>query len=480
MYIYSEEEIRRADKRAEERGLSVATLMENAGRSLYEALAPRITKGQRIAILSGAGNNGGDGIVLARYLQHNGYEADLLLPLGAPKTKAAQVQLQYYRGSGYEAVDWDKQKRYDVIVDALLGIGARLPLEGIVTEAVKWANEQEALRIAIDIPTGVTANCGYVEEAFMAHRTFCLHGAKHSAFLEPSAHYYGELEILDIGLPHEATWKIWTEDDVKNSFPKRPDFSHKGTFKTGLLLAGSDDMPGSMLLAALGAMRSGIGKLVIGTTQFAASIAAARLPEATYLFNGLEKAATGYVPEGIKAAAVGPGLEDKEMVERALQHLFLRDIPLIVDAGALHKRRYPRMKAPVVLTPHPGEFSRMIDMPIWEIQQNRIELASSYAKAHKVIVVLKGRYTVIAFPDGSGVINPTGNTGLAKGGSGDTLTGMLLAFLCTTGCTKEAVANAVYIHGFCADKWKENKAEAAMLASDISGMLPYIMKEFQG
>jgi hydroxyethylthiazole kinase-like uncharacterized protein yjeF len=478
MFIYSEAEIRKADRQAEEKGLSITVLMENAGRSLYEAIRDKVSKTETIAVLSGTGNNGGDGIVLARYLQQNGYAASLLLPLGEPKTNAALEHFHYYKSCGYKAVNWDDQQQYDVIVDALLGIGTRPSLTGDVKEIVMWANKQQAKRIAVDIPTGVTADSGKVEEAFLADYTFCLHGMKYSMFSE-AARYYGKTESLNIGLPHESKWRVWTDEDVKQTFLQRSVFSHKGTFGTGILLAGSDEMPGSALLAALGAMRSGIGKLTVGTTSFVASILAARLPEATYWFDGLEKTAAGEFPDKIQAAAIGPGIADEEAVERALQYLFVKPVPLVLDAGALKNRKYPKRPAVTVLTPHPGEFSRMTGRSVKEIQENRIAYASEYACQHQVVVVLKGRHTVIAFPDGSGFVNPTGNAGLAKGGSGDTLTGILLAFLCTYLDEKAAIANAVYVHGLCADVWKKEKAEASLIASDLSDLLPHVLKRFE-
>ncbi|MCP8968627.1 NAD(P)H-hydrate dehydratase [Ectobacillus ponti] len=476
MFIYKEADIRRADQQAEQSGLSVQALMEQAGRSLYEAMVPHLTRQQRIGILCGSGNNGGDGIALARWLRQNGYEAEVLL-LGEPKTEAAASHLRYYEACGFSAAAWNREARYEVIVDAMLGIGARLPLRGRVLEAVQWANGQKALRFAVDVPSGVAADTGEATEAFQAHRTFCLHGYKPSAFLLPSSVYYGKAHALDIGLPQQGAWRMWGEADVKRTLPARPFAVHKGIFGTGLLLGGSDDMPGSVLLAAMGAMRGGIGKLVIGTTRFAAGIAAGRLPEATYWLDGLDKAAQGSLPDGIRAAAIGPGLDDPEQVERALEHLLVRNMPLVLDAGALAKRGYPRRNAPVVLTPHPGEFSRMTGLSVKELQQNRMAAASRYAVEQGVMLVLKGAYTVIALPDGTGYINPTGNAALAKGGTGDTLTGLLLAFLCTHEDAAAAVANAVYVHGACADAWTSAYAAEAMLASDLSGQLPLVLRE---
>lgn len=477
MHIYHGFEIKEIDALAETNGLDTATLMENAGRSIFEAMRERISTNQSILILAGRGNNGGDGIVLARYLKQNGYNVDLTFPLGESATDVAAKHLNYYKNCGYEIAE--RKDTYDVIVDALFGVGIRLPLPEQVTEIIEWANAQNACRIAIDLPTGVQGDCGRVESAFEADITYSLHGYKPSAFTEGSVEYYGDKQALTIGLAQSGNWKVWQKEDVKRTFPKRPPNGNKGTFGTGLLVAGCDEMPGSVMLASLGAMRAGIGKLAVATTSFVTSIMATRVPECTYVHNGLNLLATGHKLEGYKAVAIGPGLEDAEVVEKALQTLWNSELPLILDAGALQKREYPTRQAPIVVTPHPKEFSMMTGLPVEEIQQNRLQVASDFALDHNVITVLKGRNTVIAFPDGQLLVNPTGNVALAKGGTGDTLTGMLLAFLSSYDDVKAAVANAVYLHGASADYYVKNKAAATMLASDVSENLAYVMKEFE-
>lgn len=287
------------------------------------------------------------------------------------------------------------------------------------------------------------------------------------------------LSGFDIRLPREGKWRIWTDADVFGTYPTRPTNSNKGTFGTGLLLAGCDEMPGSAMLSGIGAMRTGLGKLVIATTPFVSSIICTRLPEATFLHNGLEKIAAGHLPEKIKVAAIGPGLADSTLIQNAIEYLLKLEIPLIIDASALSARSYPKRKAPIIVTPHPGEFSKMIGKSISYIQENRFELAREYALEHHIIVVLKGNNTIIAFPDDSGYINRTGNSALAKGGTGDTLTGMILAMLCTHKKVHSAVANAVFLHGKCAEIWCEHSSEDSMLASDYDRLLPRVLKQYE-
>ncbi|AZB42757.1 NAD(P)H-hydrate dehydratase [Bacillus sp. FJAT-42376] len=478
MYVYRKEEIREIDREAEEKGLSVFTLMENAGSGLYRAISKRITKQQTVCIVCGKGNNGGDGIVLGRYLLQNGYHAKLYFPFGLPEIdKPAGRHLTYLKSCGFSPVT--EELTADVWIDGLLGIGFRQPLRKEASEAISFLNRQQGTKIAIDLPSGVEADSGNTDEAFQADFTYCLHGFKPSAFSHPSKSYYGEAEVVDVGLPRSGKIKIWTENDAVRALPSFQTSAHKGTFGTGYLIAGSDEMPGSVLLAGMGALRSGIGKLTIGTTRFAAGIAAGVIPESTYELEGLQKTANGYVPEKIKAAAIGPGLEDGEVLNDAIHVLLKQDIPVVLDAGALKERSYPKRDIPPILTPHPGEFSRISGLSVQEIQSSRIDSALTYARKHRVILVLKGEQTVIAFPDGEAIVNQSGNAALAKGGSGDTLTGMLTAFLCTHRTVKEAIANAVYIHGKTADRWIEKYGERTMTASDISALLPEVIKHLE-
>ncbi|WP_018663735.1 bifunctional ADP-dependent NAD(P)H-hydrate dehydratase/NAD(P)H-hydrate epimerase [Heyndrickxia acidiproducens] len=480
MYIYTSEQIKEADQLAETLGMETFALMENAGSGLYRQLAPLLGKQDKVAILSGKGNNGGDGIVLARYLKQNGYDAELIFPLGLPKTKVAARHFSYYKACGFKESPFLRERSYDWVVDGLLGVGAKLPLREDLQAVVKWINSRKAKVVAIDVPTGVASDTGEADpNAVKAGYTFSLHGFKPSGFLYPSSFYFGKKRAIDIGLPQTGKWKVWTKQDVARTLPKRAGNVHKGTFGTGLLAAGSDNMPGSAALAAIGAIRMGIGKLSAYTTNGAKNVIAGMVPEATYMERDFSNPAQCF-QQKYAGIAIGPGLEPDEELEAFISQALELDVPVVLDAGALGNRTYPIRKAPVILTPHPGEFSRMTGIPAEKIAENRIQLASRFAKEQQVVIVLKGQYTVIAFPDGSGVINPTGNGSLAKGGSGDTLTGMLLAAVCTHEDMKAAVANTVYIHGACADAWVRENGSGTLAAHEFSQLLPKVMHEFEG
>jgi ADP-dependent NAD(P)H-hydrate dehydratase len=273
---------------------------------------------------------------------------------------------------------------------------------------------------------------------------------------------------------------FWTEENVRTTLPKREASGHKGTYGTGLLLAGSRDMPGAALLSGLGAMRSGIGKLEIGTDEEVIPYVVPVLPEATYLRNGLQKTAERSVDLAkYKAIAAGPGIEPNEETEKAIHQLMKSESPLILDAGALTERMYDERQEPVILTPHPGEFSKITGVDLKELQQNRSHHASIWSEKLGVTIVLKGNETIIAFPDGEAWTNPTGNSALAKGGTGDTLTGMMLGMLCCHKEWRHAVLNAVYLHGVCADKWSEQRSAHTMLAHELTELLPEVWKGFE-
>ncbi|MCQ6276592.1 NAD(P)H-hydrate dehydratase [Bacillus sp. V3B] len=471
MYMYTSKQIKEIDSEAEQKGMSLFALMENAGNGLYHKIASLVKRKDRLVILAGKGNNGGDGVVLARYLKNNGYNVRLVFPLGESKTKTSIEHLIYYQACGFSIDSFSKDLQADWMIDALLGVGSELPLRVDLAEITDWINHQDAQVIAIDLPTGVSSDNGESDaHAVQADYTYSVHGYKPSTFLFPASDYYGEATVVDIGVPQTSGWKIWSEIEVRNTMPRHTGNTHKGTFGTGLLVAGSDEMPGSAALSAIGALRFGTGKLAIATTKHASTIIGPLAPEATFLYN-IQASQLG---NQYSCMAIGPGLNPDEELEVFILEMLKRSIPIILDAGALSDRKYQQRSVPTVITPHPGEFSRLTGKRTIDIQKNRITLASEYAKENGVIVVLKGKYTVIAFPDGTGTINLTGNRALSKGGTGDTLTGMLLASIGTHKEVKSAIANAVYVHGICADEWVKFNGEQTLAGHDFDRLLPEI------
>lgn len=280
--------------------------------------------------------------------------------------------------------------------------------------------------------------------------------------------------------PSMETPRHWTEAHVKAALPRRGPDSHKGSYGTALLIAGTKEMPGAALLAGLGAMRSGVGKLVIATEAGTMGMIVPQLPEATYLQDGLQQIAKQQASiDTYRTAAIGPGTNPDALTEDAINVLLRSAMPLILDAGALSSRIYPDRKEPIILTPHPAEFSRITGVAVETLQENRAHHARVWANRLGVTIVLKGQKTIIAFPDGEIWANPSGNSALAKGGTGDTLTGMMLGMLCCHTDWKHAVLNAVHLHGACADEWVKHHSPHTLLAHELTELLPKVWAQFE-
>ena len=272
----------------------------------------------------------------------------------------------------------------------------------------------------------------------------------------------------------------WSGTDVSTTLPRRNPDSHKGSFGTALLIAGSAGMPGAAALAAIGAMRSGLGKLVVATAKESIPVIASFVPEATFEPDLLERQGNTPIDFSIyKAIAIGPGMIPGQPTEDTVDRLLSAGKPLVIDAGALSPRNYSTATAPVILTPHMAEFSRITGVPVEKLQHNRAEYASDWAVKMGVAIVLKGNNTIIAFPDGQSFLNPTGNSSLAKGGTGDTLTGMMLGMLCFHENWQHAVLNAVHLHGACADEWVRSRSAHTLVAHELTDLLPVVMKSFE-
>lgn len=271
----------------------------------------------------------------------------------------------------------------------------------------------------------------------------------------------------------------WSKKNVAETLPQRNADSHKGSYGTGLLVAGTPGMPGAAVLSALGAIRSGLGKLVVATARESIQTVASFVPEATFEPDFLERSAEMDDLSKYRALAIGPGMLPDRSTELAVNRLLGAGKPMVIDAGALSPRTYSDAAAPVILTPHPTEFSRITGVAVEDVQQNRTSYASQWAVAWGVTIVLKGHNTIIAFPDGKTYRNPTGNSSLAKGGTGDTLTGMILGMLCCHDNWQHAVLNAVHLHGACADEWVRTRSPHTLVAHELSDLLPVVMKTYE-
>lgn len=454
--IYTAAEIKQIDQTAIQQGMPEAVLMERAA----SAIVPRIQLDSlsTILVICGTGNNGGDGWVVARELALKGHEVSVWSPLGGSKSEAAALHASYTT-SFVQIIE--QPISTDVIIDALFGVGLSGAVTGKARDVIEWVNQQSAKVLSIDVPSGMPSDHAREFDglAVQANHTYSLHGYKRTAFLNRTAPYYGQLERIDIGLPHTSEWKVLTESDFERSLLMRDRYSHKTDYGHGMLIGGSRHLLGAPFMAGRAALRSGIGLLNLSIPREASSLIST-LPEAMYNQHSdqLEKT--------YDAIAIGPGMVEGEGMDHIWQQVTRQSCPVIVDAGALSKRRL-ETRGSLTLTPHPGEFSKLTGKSVEEIESDRFTIASEFAKEHRVHLILKGTYTLVVAPDGTGAVNTIEASALAKGGSGDVLTGILLALWARKEKPSSPNEQAVLWHALAAQSISRTIHPASVLASDV-------------
>ena len=506
--VFTAAEMRALDARAiRELGIPGPRLMDNAGTGAAALIARWLApiRGKAVVVVCGKGNNGGDGFVVARRLKARGAAVRVFLVGRRAEVRGdAADALGRWRGRVEEVEEPSGLARAlggaDVIVDALLGTGVSGAARGPVAAAIEAINRAGAGGVpvvALDLPSGLDSDRGaLLGPTVKAWRTVTFAGLKRSLLLAPAAAQPGAVEIGDIGVPAEAarrgitTWRLEIAD-VRPSFPPRDLDAHKGRFGHLLVVAGSLGKTGAAVLAGRAALRSGVGLCTIAAPASQQPIVAAQAPE--YMTEALpETAAQSLALEAkdrllelarrMDAVAIGPGLSlDPEAQE--LARVLIRELqrPMVVDADALsalagHLDLLRHAAGPRVLTPHPGEMARMLGTTIEAVQADRIEVTRTFAREHGVAIALKGAHTVIGGPDGHVAINPTGNPGMAKGGSGDVLTGIVGALLAREIEPAAALRAGCYLHGLAGDVAARERGEYAMLASDIIESLPAALR----
>jgi ADP-dependent NAD(P)H-hydrate dehydratase / NAD(P)H-hydrate epimerase len=504
MRILNTEQMREADRRTiEDLGLPSIVLMENAGRQTVAAMEAALDRlgSSRVAVLCGRGNNGGDGFVVARTLAQRGVEA-LVFLLGrvAEVQGDARTNLEVLGRLGLTVVeitneqDWElhfsEVSDCDVIVDAIVGTGFRGRLTGLLETVVADINELDAPIVAIDLPTGLSADSAELPgEAVDAAMTITLAAPKIPLIFPPADARAGDLVIADIGIPEPIIddldgpyLELLTRERMRGILPSRPAESHKGDFGRVLVVAGSLGKTGAAHLTALGALRSGAGLVTVATPRSALPIVAAmgaeymtepldETPEGTIDYAALERV----LEMKTDVIAIGPGLGQQPGTAAFVQGLLERSgVPLVLDADALNafaaepERLAGRDGLDVIITPHPGEMARLVNGTIESVQQDRLGHAREFATGHRLHVVLKGHRTIIAGPDGRSFVNLTGNAGMATGGTGDLLTGMIAAWLAQLLDAEAACKLAVYLHGAAGDLAEAQEGEVSLIASDVA------------
>ena len=507
MRVLNTRQMRDADRRTiEEIGIPSIVLMENAGRQAVAAMEAAYDDlaTSQVGVLCGRGNNGGDGFVVARTLVQRGVDVGVFL-LGSVSEISgdARINLEVLGRIGLTVVEittaqeWELHfteiSECDLVVDAILGTGFRGQLSGLLETVVADVNALGVPIVSIDLPTGVSADTHVVDgTAIEASMTVTLGAPKIPLVFPPADSHGGDLVIADIGIPYPVFeeldgeyLEILTRERMREIVPARVADSHKGDFGRVLVVAGSNGRTGAAHLSAVGALRSGAGLVTIATPRSCVPVIAAMAPE--YMTEGLDETASGTIDYGaidrvldIKAdvIAVGPGLGQAPSTSAFVHALLERaGVPLVLDADALNafvgepERLMGRDGVDVIITPHPGEMARLLNTSIEKIQSDRLKHAREFAAAHKVHVVLKGHRTVIAGPDGRTFVNLTGNAGMATGGTGDLLTGMLAAWFAQLLDAEAACKLAVYLHGTAGDLAEADEGEVALIATDIAARL---------
>ena len=507
MRVLNTRQMREADRRTiDEIGIPSIVLMENAGRQAVAAMEAAFDdlSTSHVAVICGRGNNGGDGFVVARTLLQRGIDASVFL-LGsvADVSGDARTNLEVLGRIGLSVVeittaqDWELHfseiGECDVVVDAILGTGFHGRLTGLLETVVADINGLGVPVVAIDLPTGLNADSHLVDgSAIEATMTVTLGAPKIPLVFPPADIQAGDLVIADIGIPApvfdevEGTYlELLTRERMRELVPSRAADSNKGDFGRVLVIAGSVGRTGAAHLSGMGALRSGAGLVTVATPRSCLATIASMAPE--YMTEPLEETASGTVDFAaiervleIKAdvIAVGPGLGQSPGTAAFVQALVERaGVPIVLDADALNAfagepdRLIGRDGVDVIITPHPGEMARLINTSVEAVQHDRLTFAREFAAAHRVHTILKGHRTVIAGPDGRTFVNLTGNAGMATGGTGDVLTGMVAAWFAQLLDAEAACKLAVYLHGTAGDLAEADEGEVALLPSDLIARL---------
>ncbi len=506
MKITTAAEMREIDRASTEKfGVPSLTLMENAGSAVAQFILQNYRDAERIVVVCGKGNNGGDGFVVARQLHRAGRVVEVLL-LASPAELKGDAAAMFERLPVRPVVVQTSQElqaetsrslaNCGLIVDALLGTGFKPPVKGLYAEAIAAMNVSSKPVVAVDIPSGADSDAMTAQAGEGIARADAI-----VTFTAPRpAHVFGELTrgpvvVAPIGSPDAAIesklkLEVTTARDLAALLAPRPLDSNKGVYGHVLIVGGSLGKSGAAAMAGMAALRAGAGLVTVATAKsalpnvagFAAELMTEPLPETDTGGIGVASIKSGALEElaaNMTVVAIGPGIgrhpETVEFVREAVRTL---KCPLVIDADGLNAfdgktELLDGSKRALMLTPHPGEMSRLAGISIKAVQADRLNVARTFAREHNLVLVLKGNLTVIALPDGTAWVNPTGNPGMATGGTGDILTGMTAGILAQmpNDAARAAVA-AVYLHGLAGDVAAEKMGEHSLVATDLLTELP--------
>jgi ADP-dependent NAD(P)H-hydrate dehydratase / NAD(P)H-hydrate epimerase len=502
-------QMREVDRRTSELGIPGIVLMENAGHRVVEFLECRFTplQAQRIVVFCGKGNNGGDGLVVARQLHTRIRPGALhVVMAGDPAEMRGDAaenfkMLQAVGCAVTEEITVEMQTA-SLVVDALLGTGIHGAASGRSAELIRAINDGFPLAdvVAVDLPSGLDSDSGLVAgDAVRADYTVTFTAPKLCQVLAPACEYAGELHVAQIGSPAElyekdaSVWRALSEPSIfAHLFRPRVAESNKGLYGHVLVIAGGRGKTGAAAMAGLAVLRAGAGLVTVASAASAIDTIATHAPEIMteplaetdgggISLRSLEEGAVARLLEGKNVAALGPGMgRDAETVEFVRRSVAELRVPMVVDADALNALAGHAVRSafPRILTPHPGEMARLTGKTVKEVQADRIGCARSFATGHRVFLALKGNRTVIAAPDGRVWINPTGSPAMSTGGTGDVLTGMISGLIAQFPDQLEAaLLAAVWLHGRAGELGAAKLGEKSLIATDLLTFLPEAMRE---
>ncbi len=498
-------------------GIPGQVLMENAGKGAFEFLMARFGPDDttKTAIIAGRGNNGGDGFVIARYLMEKGVPVTMILLSSRDKVAGdartnmilAQKLLAHRENSSFieipdpEALETQRNTlvHQDLFVDAVFGTGLNSPVRGMFKDVIQIMNQSKSPVFSVDIASGLNSNTGAaMGTAVRASATATFAHAKAGHVLFPGNEYTGDLEVIDIGIPEFVTKNekpdLWllSASDIVSRFPPRPFDTHKGQTGHCLILAGSRGKTGAAALGANAAVRAGAGLVTLGIPKSLSPVLEPMvvepmthpLPEtgnACFSAQALDPVMD--LSSSRQVLAMGPGMGTDDQTRTLVKDLIRKaDLPMVIDADGINciadgPKILKSKKAPLVLTPHPGEMARLAGTSTARVQANRLDTAKDFAKKHDVILVLKGAQTLIALPDGRTFINPTGNPGMASGGMGDVLFGMITGFAAQGLSLERAALAGVFLHGLGADILAQTQGGFGFTASDLVKTIPLAIRQ---
>nr|WP_319488161.1 NAD(P)H-hydrate dehydratase [uncultured Caproiciproducens sp.] len=510
MKVLTCEQTKKLEKSAVESGISYLELMENAGAAAVRFLRKKFSMSNRnVAVLCGKGNNGGDGYVAARKLSELGVLVAVVIVDGLPVTDIAKAMFSRLQGTTVKILNYGGSMETidpvisssDYIIDAIYGTGFHGCAPDRLIPIFRAVQYSSAAVVSLDIPSGASCDSGAVDgECIKADYTISFSTLKNGHLIQPSQGFCGEVAVAPIGIDanligsQKSTFEVTEPSSARFLLKPRDPLSNKGNYGRLLCLCGSDGMAGAAVMSAKAAIRCGAGIVNVALPRTIYPIVASHVVEP--IFTLLDYTQDGKIlPSShtalqnalsdASACLIGCGLGQSEEISQTVCELVSSSqIPLIIDADGINILAeninvLKTARVPVVLTPHPGEMARLLKSTAKDVQAHRLEYAGSFAAQYHVILVLKGAGTIIAEPNGMVHLNPTGNAGMAKGGSGDVLAGMIASFIAQGIEPAKAAVGAVYFHGAAGDRCAEEFSHCAMLPTDLIDMLPRLFLEIE-